>query len=174
MSILSSSQWQLQAALSQYLEESLPQPHINKGSPLAFMTPANTPATPPNYSDTLSLFSSLSTSGSRFAFSPIQSQSPRQTFSPPSPTSEVAYCILDITNLLAREDEKHNFRVPQPPKYRTRHDSEIQGGRFEQGPPCRGSSTPSTGGGGQGVEVQVVGWRDNSQDMEYFEMEMDN
>jgi len=179
VSILSSSQWQLQAALSQYLEESLPQTQINKGSPLAFMTPANTPATPPNFSDTLSLFSTLSTSGSRFAFSPRQSQSPRQAFSPPSPSSEVSNEILNNTTKavftkVAREDEKHNFRVPQPPKYRTRHDSEIQGGRFEQMPPCRGTSTLSTGGGGQVWEVQAPGWRDNSKEMEDFEMEMDN
>ena len=38
MSILSSSQWQLQAALSQYLEESLPQTKINKGKEGIWLT----------------------------------------------------------------------------------------------------------------------------------------
>lgn len=66
VTILSSAEWQLQAALSHYLEEAQPQPRHTTGSPLAFMTPANTPATPPNFSDTLSLFSTLSTSGARY------------------------------------------------------------------------------------------------------------
>ena len=67
MATLSSSQWQLQPALSQYLEESGPvaskdQGKSSSGSSL-FITPKNTPATPPNFSDTLNMFSSLSTSG---------------------------------------------------------------------------------------------------------------
>ena len=59
---------------------------------------------------------------------------------------------------------------------RTCHDSEVQG-RCEV-PPIRGESTsnasPAHGGGGIGWEGQVAGWRDNNQEMEDFEMEMDN
>ena len=61
---------------------------------------------------------------------------------------------------------------------RTRHDSEVQG-RCEV-PPRRGESTSNVspahgiGGGGFGWEGQVAGWRDNNQEMEDFEMEMDN
>ena len=61
---------------------------------------------------------------------------------------------------------------------RVRHDSEIQGGRGEQfeqqAPPGRGASTPGMGGGGERWEVQVDRWRDNTREMEDFEMEMDS
>ena len=59
---------------------------------------------------------------------------------------------------------------------RTRHDSEVQGGVSEQAPPSRGATGPSYGmvGAGHGWEGQVGGWRDNNQEMEDFEMEMDN
>ena len=60
--------------------------------------------------------------------------------------------------------------------FRTRHDSEVQGGVSEQAPPSRGATGPSYGmvGAGHGWEGQVGGWRDNNQEMEDFEMEMDN
>ena len=62
---------------------------------------------------------------------------------------------------------------------RTRHDSEVQGGGVgEHVPPSRGASCSSSSnglvGGGQGWEEQGGGWRNNNQEMEEFEMEMDN
>jgi len=184
VSALSSSKWQLQSALSTYLEESLPPPTKQQGSSLSFMTPANTPATPPHFADTLSLFSTLSTSGannifssssavmkfsgSKFTFSPRQSLSPRQTFSPPShPVSQAG-----------QEEARHNFLVPQLPAIRTRHDSEVQGGGRDHAAPGRGASCLSNTCGMEGVgqarESQEGGWRNNNQEMEEFEMEMDD
>eukprot|EP00092_Neocalanus_flemingeri_P009513 GFUD01010241.1.p1 GENE.GFUD01010241.1~~GFUD01010241.1.p1 ORF type:complete len:169 (+),score=43.66 GFUD01010241.1:49-555(+) len=137
VSVLSSSQWQLQSALSTYLEEAMPASNKPQGSSFTFITPANTPATPPNFTDTLSLFSTLSTSGSKFTFSPRRSLSPRQTFSPPSQPPQDS-----------QEDARqagHIFLVPQLPGVRTRHDSEVQGGGGgggERSTPRRGPAGP--------------------------------
>merc|ERR1719187_2545613 len=81
---LCSSEWQFQAALSMYFDEGLPL-HSNAAG-MSLLTPANTPATPPNFPDALSMFSQMSTSGSecKLDSSPLSRNpvSPRQAVSP--------------------------------------------------------------------------------------------
>jgi len=57
--LLQSTHWQFETALSMFFQESNachPNPHFN-----SMVTPANTPATPPNFPDTLLAFSKMST-----------------------------------------------------------------------------------------------------------------
>jgi len=85
--ILTQASWQFQTALSIYFEEATI--HNKNASGFSLMTPANTPATPPNFPDALNMFSNLSTSD-RMATSPLatsslsprSNQQTRNSFSP--------------------------------------------------------------------------------------------
>lgn len=73
---LTQANWQFQTALSIYFQEAaIPR---NSAS-YSLITPANTPATPPNFPDALTMFSNLSTSD-KMATSPLATSS----FSPRS------------------------------------------------------------------------------------------
>lgn len=84
--LLSQSSWQFQTALSIYFQEAA----IPKNSAgFSLITPANTPATPPNFPDALTMFSKMSTSDSvKMATSPLtlsprnQQHISRNSFSP--------------------------------------------------------------------------------------------
>lgn len=67
--LLSQSSWQFQTALSIYFQEAA----IPKNSAgFSLITPANTPATPPNFPDALTMFSKMSTSdATKMATSPL-------------------------------------------------------------------------------------------------------
>jgi len=86
--ILTQAGWQFQTALSIYFQEAAI-PNKN-ASGFSLITPANTPATPPNFPDALNMFSNLSTSDSRTATSPLATsslstrsdQQTRNSFSP--------------------------------------------------------------------------------------------
>merc|ERR1712168_1130311 len=86
--ILTQASWQFQTALSIYFQEAAI-PNKN-ASGFSLITPANTPATPPNFPDALNMFSNLSTSDSRMATSPLatsslsprSNQQTRNSFSP--------------------------------------------------------------------------------------------
>jgi len=70
--ILAQASWQFQTALSIYFQEAaIPK----NGAGFSLITPANTPATPPNFPDALSMFSNLSTSDNKMATSPLASNS---------------------------------------------------------------------------------------------------
>lgn len=65
--LLQATQWQFEAALSLFLQEqSLPQSttmaHSGRNKLNSVLAPANTPATPPNFPDTLLSFSRLTAS----------------------------------------------------------------------------------------------------------------
>jgi len=115
---LSTAQWQLQAALSRYFDETVT-PYRPGGAGLPWGTPSNTPATPPNFGDALAAFSALSTAqGCKLATSPL-AQAPRQflpmsppnqPFSPPSKNLPLPQRLADMQVV------------------RVRHDSEVQGG----------------------------------------------
>jgi len=85
--ILIQASWQFQTALSIYFQEAAI-PNKN-GAGFSLITPANTPATPPNFPDALNMFSNLSTSD-RMATSPLatsslsprSNQQTRNSFSP--------------------------------------------------------------------------------------------
>jgi len=70
--ILTQASWQFQTALSIYFEEATI--HNKNASGFSLITPANTPATPPNFPDALNMFSNLSTSD-RMATSPLATSS---------------------------------------------------------------------------------------------------
>merc|ERR1712168_1295756 len=70
--ILTQASWQFQTALSIYFQEAAI-PNKN-ASGFSLITPANTPATPPNFPDALNMFSNLSTSD-RMATSPLATSS---------------------------------------------------------------------------------------------------
>lgn len=89
--ILAQASWQFQTALSIYFQEAaIPR----NGAGFSLITPANTPATPPNFPDALTMFSNLSTSD-KMATSPLatssfsprnnQQQFSRNSFSPNPP-----------------------------------------------------------------------------------------
>jgi len=75
--ILAQAGWQFQTALSIYFQEAAI-PKNNSG--FSLITPANTPATPPNFPDALTMFSNMSTSDkmatSPMASSPFSSRNP--------------------------------------------------------------------------------------------------
>merc|ERR1712168_736215 len=83
--ILTQASWQFQTALSIYFQEAAI-PNKN-ASGFSLITPANTPATPPNFPDALNMFSNLSTSD-RMATSPLatSSLSPRSNHQQQQPT----------------------------------------------------------------------------------------
>jgi len=138
--ILSNCSWQLQTALSIHFEEcqvvgvqGLKPPNLQQ-----LLTPSNTPATPPNFPDTLSLFSALSTVSPRAntLLSPKQSSSllsPKPTFSPPhnlawpphrsSPQQKQGGWHPQRGMNLDQELSTHS---------RSRHDSEVQTGSQRQ------------------------------------------
>jgi len=60
--LLISSQWQFEAALSMFFQESTV-PSLCRNSNYPLCTPANTPATPPNFPDALAALAKLTTSG---------------------------------------------------------------------------------------------------------------
>lgn len=87
--LLAQSSWQFQTALSIYFQEAA----IPKNSAgFSLITPANTPATPPNFPDALTMFSKMSTSdATKMATSPLapssiprnqQTSNSRNSFSP--------------------------------------------------------------------------------------------
>jgi len=94
---LQASQWQFEAALSMFFQESavaVPsmcrtcnKSHTNGNYPLC--TPANTPATPPNFPDALAALAKLTTSDSNkpFSASPHPHQ-PHQAHPFPSPSQQ--------------------------------------------------------------------------------------
>jgi len=71
--ILAQSRWEFQTALSLYYQEAA----IPKPPGFSLITPANTPATPPNFPDALTMFSNMSTSDGQ-GFGPSSLSSPRQ------------------------------------------------------------------------------------------------
>merc|ERR1719376_1989300 len=115
--ILSTAQWQLQAALSRYFDETVT-PYRSGGIPWG--TPSNTPATPPNFGEALAAFSALSTAhqGCKLATSPL-AQAPRQ-YLPMSPPNQPFSPPSKNLPLPLRRTEMQVVRV--------RHDSEVQGG----------------------------------------------
>jgi len=69
--ILTQASWQFQTALSIYFQEAV----IPKnGAGFSLITPANTPATPPNFPDALNMLANLSTSD-KMATSPLATSS---------------------------------------------------------------------------------------------------
>merc|ERR1712080_111933 len=88
---LAQASWQFQTALSIYFQEAV---IPRNGAGFSLITPANTPATPPNFPDALTMFSNLSTSDkmassplATSSFSPRNNQQPffRNSFSPNPP-----------------------------------------------------------------------------------------
>ncbi|XP_002731218.1 UBA-like domain-containing protein 2 [Saccoglossus kowalevskii] len=77
--LLQKAHWQFETALSIFFQgDALPgyhhNPHHQNGH--ALCTPANTPATPPNFPDALTAFSKMSTSEKVLGSSPKMSSSP--------------------------------------------------------------------------------------------------
>ncbi|XP_064478993.1 UBA-like domain-containing protein 2 [Ornithodoros turicata] len=61
--LLQAAHWQFETALSIFFQEAtVPSCHPHAGHFNAMCTPANTPATPPNFPDTLMAFSKMTTS----------------------------------------------------------------------------------------------------------------
>ncbi|KAI5695152.1 UBA-like domain-containing protein 2 [Diaphorina citri] len=82
--ILQAAQWQFETALSIFFQEAaLPCPP----NPFGQVTPCNTPATPPNFPDTLTMFSKMSTGEkNKLSSSPssgLYSTSPKQQHQQP-------------------------------------------------------------------------------------------
>jgi len=133
--ILSTAQWQLQAALSRYFDETVTPYRSGGGGGIPWGTPSNTPATPPNFGEALAAFSALSTAqGCKLATSPL-AQAPRQ-FLPMSPPNQPFSPPSKNLPLPQRQSEMQMARV--------RHDSEVQGGgkvavRGEEVKPTTGS-----------------------------------
>ncbi|XP_064415154.1 UBA-like domain-containing protein 1 isoform X1 [Latimeria chalumnae] len=85
--LLQAAHWQYETALSAFFQEAnIPQNHHHQ----MMCTPANTPATPPNFPDALMMFSRLKASESFSSSSPIASTAtspPHANFSPGWPVS---------------------------------------------------------------------------------------
>ncbi|XP_048846813.1 UBA-like domain-containing protein 1b [Brienomyrus brachyistius] len=89
--LLQAAHWQFETALSAFFQESnIPYNHHHQ----MMCTPANTPATPPNFPDTLTMFSRLKASDGFSASSPLASTAaspPPQVgwaFGPPGPPGQ--------------------------------------------------------------------------------------
>ncbi|XP_028841245.1 UBA-like domain-containing protein 1b [Denticeps clupeoides] len=89
--LLQAAHWQFETALSAFFQESsIPYSHHHQ----MMCTPANTPATPPNFPDTLAMFSRLKTTEGCNGTSPITSMAtspPPQVnwaMSPPAPSQQ--------------------------------------------------------------------------------------
>jgi len=151
--ILSTAQWQLQAALSRYFDETVT-PYRSGGGGIPWGTPSNTPATPPNFGEALAAFSALSTAqGCKLATSPL-AQAPRQ-YLPMSPPNQPFSPPSKNLPLPQRHTEMQVVRV--------RHDSEVQGG---------GKVAV------RGEEVKTNNMREGERDLpmpdQEFEMELEN
>jgi len=151
--ILSTAQWQLQAALSRYFDETVT-PYRSGGGGIPWGTPSNTPATPPNFGEALAAFSALSTAqGCKLATSPL-AQAPRQ-YLPMSPPNQPFSPPSKNLPLPQRHTEMQVARV--------RHDSEVQGG---------GKVAV------RGEEVKTNNMREGERDLpmpdQEFEMELEN
>ncbi|EEB18548.1 protein FAM100B, putative [Pediculus humanus corporis] len=87
--LLQAAHWQFETALSIFFQEAaIPCCHRGPNSHIGQVTPCNTPATPPNFPDTLLAFSRMTTnSNDKLSSSPssgILSTSPNQVQLPPS------------------------------------------------------------------------------------------
>jgi len=154
--ILSTAQWQLQAALSRYFDETVTPYRSGGGGGIPWGTPSNTPATPPNFGEALAAFSALSTAqGCKLATSPL-AQAPRQ-YLPMSPPNQPFSPPSKNLPLPQRQSEMA----------RVRHDSEVQGGGKVA---VRGEEVKPTTTAGNMRE----GERDLPMPDQEFEMELEN
>jgi len=155
--ILSTAQWQLQAALSRYFDDTVT-PYRSGGGGIPWGTPSNTPATPPNFGEALAAFSALSTAqGCKLATSPL-AQAPRQ-YLPMSPPNQPLF-----------SPPSKNLPLPQrhTEMSRVRHDSEVQGGGKVA---VRGEEVKPTV---TGNDPMREGERDLPMPDQEFEMELEN
>ncbi|KAL6102398.1 UBA-like domain-containing protein 2 [Pungitius pungitius] len=76
--LLQAAHWQFETALSSFFQEAHMPPHHHQ----MMCTPRNTPATPPNFPDTITMFSKLRAS----ECPPPSSQAPSMACSPPAPS----------------------------------------------------------------------------------------
>jgi len=133
--ILTQASWQFQTALSIYFQEAaIPR----NGAGFSLITPANTPATPPNFPDALTMFSNLSTSDkmatsplATSSFSPRNNQQPffRNSFSPNPP-------MMSPPTSFFHEDKANGKQLHQ------------QSSGFIQQQPWRGQQQQTQGGTG--------------------------
>ncbi|CAN8002424.1 unnamed protein product [Ixodes hexagonus] len=81
--LLQAAHWQFETALSIFFQEAtVPSCHPHAGHFSAMCTPANTPATPPNFPETLLSFSKMTAGGGSMATPPAVGGSPMGVTSP--------------------------------------------------------------------------------------------
>jgi len=104
--LLAQAGWQFQTALSIYFQEAAI-PKNNSG--FSLITPANTPATPPNFPDALTMFSNMSTSD-KMATSPMASS----PFSPRNPTGHPNMSQSARFDMMGPPPTRNSFSSPHP------------------------------------------------------------
>ena len=106
-------------------------------SPLQLITPANTPATPPNFPDALTMFSNMSTSDNKMATSPLASSSslsPRSQacMGPPTTTTRNSFSPVQTPHFPPQSNFEHQqknqpqsgfIQPPNPWRGQTTHQS---------------------------------------------------
>jgi len=132
--LLTQAGWQFQTALSIYFQEAAIPKH---GSGFSLITPANTPATPPNFPDALTMFSNMSTSDNKMATSPLASSSslsPRSQacMGPPTTTTRNSFSPVQTPHFPPQSNFEHQqknqpqsgfIQPPNPWRGQTTHQS---------------------------------------------------
>jgi len=137
--ILTQANWQFQTALSIYFQEAVIPSKSTAG--FSLMTPANTPATPPNFPDALNMFSNMSTFD-KMATSPLATSS----LSPRS------------NHQTSRNSFSPNMMSPPPPQFNQQNHTPtgfIQTHPQQQQQPWRGHINPSNNSLGFGPPPQM-------------------